>query len=99
MVASLRQRSAAVALLLFVSGACALVYEIAWFREFRLMFGASTAANAAVLAVFIGGVGAGGALLWKRNDSRGRPLFLFNPPLMGGGRTAVRPTARDLLAL
>jgi len=39
-----------VAGLLFGSGFCALVYQICWLREFRLVFGASTAAS--VLAIF-----------------------------------------------
>src|SRR5437899_2775663 len=39
-------------LLLFGSGACALIYQTVWLREFRLIFGASTAASAAVLATF-----------------------------------------------
>ena len=34
--------------LLFLSGACALVMQVAWMRELRLVFGASTAASAAV---------------------------------------------------
>ena len=66
-----------VALLLFGSGTCALIYEIAWFREFRLVFGASTAANAAVLAVFVGGLGVGGLLLGKRADRALRPILLY----------------------
>ena len=65
------------ALLLFGSGLCALVYEIAWLREFRLVFGASTAANAAVLAVFIGGLGAGGLLIGRRAERWSRPLVLY----------------------
>ena len=52
-----------IALLLFGSGACALVYQTAWLREFRLIFGASTAASAAVLAIFMGGLGLGSLLL------------------------------------
>jgi hypothetical protein len=36
--------------LVFCSGFCGLVYQITWFREFALIFGASTAASAAVLA-------------------------------------------------
>ena len=71
------QSAARVALLLFGSGLCALVYEIAWLREFRLVFGASTAANAAVLAVFIGGLGAGGLLIGRRVDRATRPLALY----------------------
>jgi len=66
-----------VALLLFGSGTCALIYEIAWFREFRLVFGASTAANAAVLAVFVGGLGIGGLALGKLADRAPRPLVLY----------------------
>jgi predicted membrane-bound spermidine synthase len=66
-----------VSFLFFGSGLCALVYEVAWFREFRLVFGASTLANAAVLAVFIGGLGAGGLLLGKRVDESASPLRFY----------------------
>jgi spermidine synthase len=66
-----------VAALLFASGCCALVYQIGWLREFRLIFGASTAASAAVLAVFIGGLGVGGLLLGKLADRHPRPLLLY----------------------
>jgi spermidine synthase len=45
-----------VSTLLFGSGACALVYQTVWLREFRMIFGGSTAASAAVLAVFMGGL-------------------------------------------
>ena len=63
-----------VAALLFGSGFCALVYQVGWLREFRLIFGASTAASAAVLAIFIGGLGVGGLLLGPRADRHPRPL-------------------------
>src|SRR5688500_5337835 len=66
-----------VAVLLFVSGLCALVYQVAWLREFRLIFGASTAASAAVLGIFIGGLGAGGLLLGSRADRHPRPLLFY----------------------
>src|SRR5688572_19163990 len=66
-----------VAGLLFVSGLCALVYQVAWLREFRLIFGASTAASAAVLGIFIGGLGAGGLLLGSRADRHPRPLLFY----------------------
>ena len=67
-----------VAALLFGSGACALVYQIAWLREFRLIFGASTAASAAVLAIFLGGLGAGGLLLGRRADRASRPMLFYS---------------------
>jgi spermidine synthase len=66
-----------VALLLFGSGLCALIYQVAWLRELRLVFGGSTAASAAVLAVFMGGLGAGGLLLGKRAAAAPRPLALY----------------------
>jgi spermidine synthase len=67
-----------VAALLFGSGCCALIYQIAWLREFRLIFGASTAASAAVLAIFLGGLGAGGLLLGGRADRSPRPILFYS---------------------
>lgn len=63
--------------LLFGSGLCALVYQVAWQRELRLVFGASTAASAAILAIFIGGMGIGSLLLGPRADRHARPLALY----------------------
>src|SRR6185295_9651828 len=67
----------AVSLLLFGSGMCALVYQTVWLRELRLIFGASTAASAAVLAIFMGGLGVGGLVLGARADRRARPLEFY----------------------
>jgi spermidine synthase len=67
----------AVAPLLFASGLCALVYQIAWQREFRLIFGSSTSASAAVVAVFMGGLGFGGWVLGPRADRRANPLRFY----------------------
>src|SRR6185436_6582949 len=66
-----------VAPLVFGSGLCALVYQTAWQREFRLVFGASTAASAAVVAVFMGGLGLGGWVLGPRVDGRANPLRFY----------------------
>ncbi len=66
-----------VAPLLFCSGLCALVYQTVWLRELRLVFGASTAASSAVLAIFMLGLGLGSALLGKRADGAPRPLALY----------------------
>jgi spermidine synthase len=78
-----------VGLLLFGSGLAALVYQVAWIREFRLIFGASTAATAAVLAVFIGGLGAGGLLLGARADRSSRPLRLYGAFELGAAAFAA----------
>jgi spermidine synthase len=63
--------------ILFASGFCALVYQIAWQREFRLIFGASTAASACVVAVFMGGLGLGGRVLGPWVDRRRDPLRAY----------------------
>lgn len=71
---SLRTKLAA---LLLFSGLCALVYQVAWLRELRLIFGASTAASAAVLAVFMGGLGAGGLVLGRIVDRKKNPVGFY----------------------
>ena len=65
------------ALLLVGSGASALAYQLVWTRELRLVFGHSTAASAAVLALFIGGLGAGSLVIGPRADRHPRPLALY----------------------
>lgn len=67
----------AVSLLLFGSGLCALVYQTVWLREFRLIFGASTAATAAVLGIFMGGLGLGSVLLARRCERTKNPLGFY----------------------
>lgn len=66
-----------VSLLLFGSGMCALIYQMAWLREFRLIFGASTASSAAVLAIFMAGLGLGSLFLGARADRQARPLGFY----------------------
>lgn len=63
--------------LVFVSGFCALAYQVGWQREFRGVFGASTAASAAVVAVFMGGLGLGAFLLGPRADRQRNPLRFY----------------------
>lgn len=46
-------------------------------RDFRLIFGVSTLATGAVLAIFMGGLGLGSALLGKRADNHPHPLALY----------------------
>ena len=90
-------RVAAVAWLLCGSGCCALVYQVGWLREFRLIFGASTAASAAVLAIFIGGLGIGGLLLGPRADADERPLRFYSTlELVVAATAALSPLLLDL---
>ena len=75
--------------LLFLSGACALVYQMAWLREFRLVFGGATPSTAAVLAIFMGGLGLGSALFGRRAESAANPLRLYGLIEMGVGVSAL----------
>jgi spermidine synthase len=87
-----------IAVLLFCSGMCALIYQVAWLRELRLVFGASTPANAAVLAVFMGGLGYGSWRLSKRADEVDSPLLLYGNLEAGIALTAaLSPLLLDLV--
>jgi spermidine synthase len=78
--------------LLFLSGACGLIYETVWLRELRLIFGSSTFASAGVTAIYIGGLGLGAALLGRRADEHPSPLRLYgNLELLVAGTAAVTP--------
>src|SRR5436853_6079757 len=70
-------RTRLVALLLFGSGFCALIYQTAWLREFRLVFGVSTAATAAVVGIFMAGLGFGGIVLGRRSETKAQPLAFY----------------------
>ncbi len=71
------QPASRVAVLLLGSGFCALVYQVAWLRLLRLIFGSSTTASAAVLAIFMAGLGLGSLILGRRADHDPRPLAFY----------------------
>src|SRR5215472_11078020 len=78
--------------LLFGSGLTALIYQVAWMRELRLVFGFSTAASAAVVAIFMGGLGLGGWLLGRRADAAANPLAFYGRLELGvAGSAALTP--------
>ncbi len=64
-----------VAPLLLLSGFCALVFQVAWLRLLRLIFGGSTTASAVTLAIFMAGLGIGSLILGPRADRWRRPLI------------------------
>ena len=83
--------------LVFASGLCALVYQVVWLRELRLVFGVSTAASSAVLAIFMGGLGLGGALLGRQADRHPCPVrFYARLELMVAASSAATPFLLEL---
>ena len=66
-----------IAPLLFASGFCALVYQVVWLRLLRQIFGASTEASAAALAIFMAGLGIGSLTLGPRADRQRKPLGFY----------------------
>lgn len=73
----------------FVSGACGLVYEVAWLRVMGLIFGNTTFATSTVLAGYMAGLGLG-ALWWgKRIDRSGCPVKTYAKLEAGIGIYAV----------
>ncbi|MBJ96009.1 MAG: spermidine synthase [Rickettsiales bacterium] len=85
-----------VSILLLCSGFCALVYQVAWLRLLRLVFGASTASQAAVIAIFMAGLGFGSLLLGKRADAHPNPLRMYARLELG---IALSAAASPLLVL
>ncbi|MBL9087799.1 MAG: hypothetical protein JNM10_11740 [Planctomycetia bacterium] len=65
------------ALLYLVSGAAGLVYEVAFSRRLLLVLGSTAATSATVLAVYLAGLGAGGAWGGRRADRTARPLAFY----------------------
>ena len=76
-------------LLFFLSGAASLVYEVAWVRSLGLVFGNSHLAVTTVLALFMGGLALGSALLGKRADAARRPLALYGMLELGVAASAL----------
>lgn len=65
-----------VIILLFCSGFCALIFETAWIRLLRGLFGATMEASAAVVATFMGGIGLGSTIIGTRAYNS-QPLRFF----------------------
>ncbi len=83
--------------LIFVSGVCSLVFQVAWMREFHLLFGGRGEATAVVLAVFMGGIGFGGVYWGGKFDSTVHKSRAYGwLELSIATSTAVTPWAIDI---
>lgn len=63
--------------LFFVSGAAALVYQVLWVRELRLLFGSTAQSAAIAIAIFFAGIATGGAYWGRRVGRSASPLRVF----------------------
>ena len=61
----------------FISGAAALIYQIAWVKALSLIFGHTTYAVATVLAIFMAGIAAGTAYLGRWSERKTYPVELY----------------------
>jgi spermidine synthase len=61
----------------FLSGAAGLVFELLWANRLGLLFGSAAAAQAAVLAAFLGGLAIGSRLLGSAADAAPSPLRFY----------------------
>lgn len=64
-------------LVFFLSGAASLADEVIWFKYLTLTFGATTAATATLLAVFMGGLALGSGLCGRLAPRLSRPNLVY----------------------
>jgi len=70
-------RSAPLLLLVFISGAAGLIYQLAWMRQLQPAMGGSVQAITAVLAAFMAGLGLGSGFMARRVTRLRRPLAAY----------------------
>jgi len=76
--------------LFFLSGFCALVYEVAWSRMLVLVMGNTVYAATTILSVFMAGLSLGGLYWGKYVDRKSRnPLVLYGRLEAGAGIAAL----------
>lgn len=76
-VIPVRPREGVLGAMMFTSGAVALVYEVAWQRQFALLFGSGGAATAAVLAAYFAGLGFGAWVASRKWSMLRSPLLAY----------------------
>jgi spermidine synthase len=74
---SFNRRSLLFTLLLFCSGAAALVYQLLWIKQLSLIVGIEVYSITIAVSAFFAGLAAGGALLGHLADRQTRPLRFY----------------------
>jgi spermidine synthase len=82
--------------MLFVTGACGLVYQQLWMRELSLVFGVTIYAAATVLASFMAGLALGSWLAGRAVDRARRPLAWYGTiEILVGVAALLTPAAME----
>lgn len=76
-------------MLVFLSGAASLVYEVLWLKELGLLFGSTAYAASTTLAVFFLGLAAGGAVFGRLSPRLRSPLRTYAWIELGIAASAV----------
>src|SRR2546421_3361805 len=77
MIRSRTSLLATLSLLLFLSGASALIYQVLWLRVLGWIFGVTVYAASSVWASFMAGLAVGSLIAGRVGDRVRRPLFWF----------------------
>lgn len=76
-------------LLVFLSGFCALVYQVLWMKQLALLFGNTSHAAGATLAAFFLGLAAGSGFWGRRSAGSRNPLRVYAGLELGIALTAL----------
>lgn len=85
----LADRAAIFFVLFFLSGMCALIYEITWTRRLTFIFGNTIYSVSTVLVAFMGGLAFGSMLFGRLVDRRQEPLRTYGWLEIGIGVSAA----------
>jgi spermidine synthase len=93
--------SGSLALLFFISGASALIYQVLWLRMLGLVFGVTIHAATTVLASFMGGLAVGSLLAGRLAPRVEHPLRWFGVAelLIGVAALATQPALHALTSV
>lgn len=76
-------------LLVFLSGFCALIYQVLWMKQLGLLFGNTSHAAGVTLAAFFAGLAAGSWFWGRRSARSGNPLRVYAGLELGIAITAL----------
>src|SRR2546428_4589953 len=98
MIRSRTSLLATLSLLLFLSGASALIYQVLWLRVLGWIFGVTVYAASSVWASFMAGLAIGRLVARRAGDRVRRPLVWFGcAQLLIGVASSSRPVRLDRL--